>query len=39
MDIAEEHEAKAAEYAISEYEARILDMWDEFYKGIDVKII
>lgn len=39
MDLAPEHEAKASEYAISEYETQILDMWDEFYRGIDVKVI
>lgn len=39
MDLGEEHQAKASEYAISEYETKILDMWDEFYRGIDIKVI
>ncbi|MCL9972159.1 MAG: DNA cytosine methyltransferase, partial [Candidatus Pacebacteria bacterium] len=26
-------------YALSEYETRVLDMWDAFYQGIDIKVI
>jgi len=32
-------EKKPDKYSISEYEKRVLDMWNEFYKNIDLKII
>lgn len=30
---------KSKKYYISEYEEKVLKVWDEFYKGIDLKII
>lgn len=31
--------ADPGEHGITEYEERVLDMWNEFYKGIDIKVI
>lgn len=30
---------KRGKYSISDYEEKVLDAWDEFYKGIDIKVI
>jgi DNA (cytosine-5)-methyltransferase 1 len=34
-----DHSVDDARYALSEYETRVLDMWDAFYQGIDIKVI
>lgn len=37
-DLMDENE-RHSEFAISEYEERVLNVWNEFYKGIDLKVI